>query len=222
MALSNYTELQAAIVSELRRTDLTANIPDFITRAEAKINRKVRLRGQEDLYTWTYDTAATDKFLSLPAGFVELLSLKIKGSTSEDRDYRELRYIEPSRFHLYYIGSSGKPERYTLRNKIEIDRLPGESYTVRMHYLKQWDIATDTTNWLLTNYPDAYLYGSLAEASLFIKHDSRVPIWKSLFEESLSELDLLDERSRNDAVLDTHEYTSDRRAYGYRIVNDNY
>jgi hypothetical protein len=39
MAINNYTELVAAIAEWLARDDLTARIPDFVTLAEAKINR---------------------------------------------------------------------------------------------------------------------------------------------------------------------------------------
>ena len=42
MALSNYTGLKASIADFLNRDDLTAVIPDFITLAEAQINRDIR------------------------------------------------------------------------------------------------------------------------------------------------------------------------------------
>lgn len=33
------------------------------------------------------------------------------------------------------------------------------------------------SNWLLQNHPDAYLFGTLAEAEAFIANDERVPGW---------------------------------------------
>ena len=44
MALGNYTELQASIADFLNRSDLTLVIPDFITMAEADMNRTLRIK----------------------------------------------------------------------------------------------------------------------------------------------------------------------------------
>ncbi len=44
MALTNYTELQASIADFLNRSDLTSVIPDFITMAEADMNRTLRIK----------------------------------------------------------------------------------------------------------------------------------------------------------------------------------
>ena len=47
MAFSNYTELQTSVADWLDRDDLTARIPDFITLAEARFNRLLRIRSME-------------------------------------------------------------------------------------------------------------------------------------------------------------------------------
>ena len=42
MAIATYTELKTSIASWLNRDDLTSVIPDFISLAEAGINRDLR------------------------------------------------------------------------------------------------------------------------------------------------------------------------------------
>ena len=42
MALTNYTGLKASIADFINRDDLTSVIPDFISLAEAQINRDIR------------------------------------------------------------------------------------------------------------------------------------------------------------------------------------
>jgi len=44
MALTTYTELKASIADWLNRSDLTAAIPDFISLAEAQMERTLRTR----------------------------------------------------------------------------------------------------------------------------------------------------------------------------------
>jgi len=44
MSITNYTELKAGVADWLNREDLTAQIPDFITFAEARLNRTLRVR----------------------------------------------------------------------------------------------------------------------------------------------------------------------------------
>lgn len=208
MALSNYTELLAAIRTETNKstTGITdAAIADAVTRCEAKMNRKLRLREMETTTTTSYNPASnslSDRTVSLPTGYVELIHLFAKVSTADDTTYVEVPYIDPGRIADYYDRTS---LYYTLRDAIEINSTVSSANTLLFHYLKKWDIATDTTNWLLTNYPDAYLYGSLMECELHTMNDERVGLWKSLFREAMRELNDLSNRGRDDAELDTSQ-----------------
>ena len=49
MALTTNAELQAVIADWLNRSDLSAQIPDFLTLAQLKINRKLSIVQQEVL-----------------------------------------------------------------------------------------------------------------------------------------------------------------------------
>ena len=51
MSITNYSELQTAVAAWINRTDLTALLPDFITLAESKLNRRLRTRYQETALT---------------------------------------------------------------------------------------------------------------------------------------------------------------------------
>lgn len=44
------------------------------------------------------------------------------------------------------------------------------------------------TNWLLTNYPDVYLFGALVESAPFVRDDDRLPIWEAELQRRLDEL----------------------------------
>ncbi|MGB5336346.1 MAG: hypothetical protein WBN07_12055 [Woeseiaceae bacterium] len=221
MALTNYTTLQTAVITELDRTgntEFTTAVPDFITRAEAKMNRVLRLREMEDVTTDTYSAATSsyaDRSMSLPARYIELLNLEHKVATADDTTYEPVIFVAPADMPKYYTTSSAGDLYYTLRDAIEYSHAVGVDHTIRFHYLKKLDIATDTTNWLLTNYPDAYLYGALVEASVFIVDDQRAVGWLALFKAAMEDLQSLSERGRDDSQLDTSEIAgmSDRSTF---------
>lgn len=223
MALADYSELQTEIANYLHRDDLASQIPTFIKLAETRLNRRFRLLQQEQESTASYDPASNTRFIALPDGFIELLELKSRKQSDTDLDYRPIKHIPSDRILNKYTDTTGQPAWYTLRNQIEFERLPDVIYTVRMHYLKKWDIATDDTNWLLTNHSSAYLYGSLLEAEPYLENDERVGLWKTLHDEVVEELDDLDQRSRDDEELDTTELSQlDTNRYGYDINTDRY
>lgn len=222
MALSTYTELQAAIRTEMSNLGTsalsTAAVVDCIARAEAKINRRVRLREMERVSTTTFSTSSTtieDRQVDLPDGYVEFLDLRWKLATQSDTAYTAATYVAPTRIHEYYGRTDGL--WYTLRKQLEFNRhTDGATWELMMHYLKRWDIATDETNWLLTNYPDAYLYGACMEVALHMKDDPTG--YKVLFDSALVELEALSERGRDDAALSTAELAAMTSRGTYNIL----
>ena len=67
-----------------------------------------------------------------------------------------------------------------------------------MFYKKIDALATDnTTEQMLTNNPDVYLYGALLEAEPFLMNDQRVQLWATAFQESLSALQEQDNKDRH-------------------------
>jgi hypothetical protein len=54
------------------------------------------------------------------------------------------------------------------------------------------DSAGDT-NWLLDAHPDAYLFGSLVEASGFLHDDPRMSVWDARLQQAMS---LINKRAR--------------------------
>ncbi len=179
MAIANYSDLQTSVANWLHRGDLTAIIPDFITLAEAKLNRVLRLRAMENTDTGT--VAAT---VSLPAGFLEMRSLTV---TSGGVTW-PLTYTEPANI----TAEQGIASQYSIVGD-NIYFLPtggGETYTLT--YYRSFDALSSGVNWLITNAPDAYLYATLMEAAPYISDDQRVATWSSLLQQSISQLEKKD------------------------------
>lgn len=190
MAFTNYTSLQAAIVSTLHRSDLNAAVPDFIALAEDKLNKRLRLRAMESRVT----SSVSSEYVSLPDGFLALRNFQLN-TTPKTR----LEYATPDWLDAHYPSGNGtgRPIFYSLvGGLIQLAPVPDGTYTAEMDFYKKLDIATDSTNWLLSNAPRCYYYGALMEAAAFLVNDKRVAVWASLLETAIKEVDTADASDR--------------------------
>ena len=78
MAFNSYTALKASIASFLARDDLTAQIPDFISLAEARMSRELKTRTQ--VKRATASTIANTEFIILPTDMRQVKNVKLNSS----------------------------------------------------------------------------------------------------------------------------------------------
>lgn len=186
MALSNYTTLKAAVADWLNRGDLTSQIPDFIALAEAEMQRQ--LRRAKTLDTLAISASPT----ALPAACDELTSLRL--TTAEA--HRDLPIAIVTLEQLAEVrartgGVTGRPTHATVIDaELHFAPAPDQTYTAQIAYYEAIAPLSDaaSTNRILTEAPDAYLYGALAHAEPYLQHDERVPVWRSRFEAAVLQL----------------------------------
>ena len=195
MAIGTFAELKTATANWLDRSDLTARIPEFITLAEARFNRILRIRDMETVSTAISTSAGTREY-SLPTGFVQM-----KGFHLTTDPLTPLAYITPEMMTRLWAGSSkGKPEVFTIiADNVSLGPNPDAVYTTSMLYYKTFTALSDsaTTNDMLTNNPDVYLYGTLLEAEPFIMNDERVQLWGMAFEKAIGDIQNQDNKDRH-------------------------
>ena len=207
MAISNYTELQTAVANWLDRDDLTARIPEFIALAEARFNRVLRLRSMETKQTAS--TAAAQRNYALPTNYIQMRNFQLNTSP-----LTTLSYVTPEIYDRLWGGSSGgTPKFYTiLADEISLGPIPGSVITMEMLFYKKFDNLSGSvaTNWLITNAPDIYLYGTMLEAEPFIMNDERVQLWAAALESGVSDLQEQDNKDRHSGaalrVMNTSGY----------------
>jgi hypothetical protein len=195
MAISTYSELNTAVANWLDRDDLTDRIPEFITLCEARFNRSLRIRAMETLDT-TVSTVAGTSTVALPTGYVQMRDISLITSP-----ITQLQYLTPEIMNRINAGSrTGKPETYTIiANNILFGPTPDAVYNISMLYYKTFDALTALapTNWVITNAPDVYLYGSLLEAEPFLMNDQRVQLWATALTQSINTLQEQDNKDRH-------------------------
>lgn len=191
MSLASYSDLTTAIGTWLKRADLASAAPDFITLCEAKVNRVLRINEVENRVTATLD----EQYESLPTDFLEPRKLQITTSPSS-----ELTYLTPSVMDARYPSpNSGRPFHYTIvGGSLKFEVTPSPSLLMELVYYVRVPALTAVapTNWLMTNHPDVYLYGSLAEAEPYNKNDSRLAMWRGLYQAGIDQIIGADQRKR--------------------------
>jgi hypothetical protein len=197
MSFTSYSDLKTTIAGYLARSDLTAQIPDFIRLAELRLRRDLRIR--QMLKSVTTATVAADSTVELPSDFLEVRDLVIVGNPPQP-----LNYSSPSAFtRNARTWESGKPLDYTvLANDFQLAPVPDGVYTVQMLYFAAPAFLSDsnTSNVFLANTPDVLLYGSLLEAEPYLMNDARINTWGTMFDRALSSITRSDEQGQYSGV----------------------
>jgi hypothetical protein len=185
---TNYATLQAEVADFLHRTDLTSVIPSFVELAETKLNRILRIRAMENLVT-----GAISATVALPTGFVEMKALTV---TTGGCTY-PLDYITPNEV----VSATAATKKYSLIGD-NVYFVPAGDGTYSMLYYKKFDPLSTSTNWLITNAPDVYLYATLLEAAEYIRLDAETKAaWGNALNASLSALMTADKSDRYGSQL---------------------
>ena len=191
MALTSYTTLKASIANWLNRSDLSDEIADdFIVLTEADFNSKLRVRKMIAQSTITIDSETE----SIPTGFLQVRDFYIlSGSTKYP-----LRYMTPPQMdQVKGTSVTGVPQAYTiLGDTFRFTPKPDSSYTGYLNYYKKFDAlsSTNATNFILTDHPAIYLYGSLFHAANFLGgyNPQQVQTWQQMYATALERLELND------------------------------
>ena len=130
---------------------------------------------------------------------VEIYPTFTAGTISDKmRSINPIQYVSPELLARMYAGNSGgMPRVYTMRaGYFLFGPVPDSIYNLEIDYYSKVAALTDsaTTNDMLTNNPDLYLYGSLLEAEPFLMNDQRVPLWLAAFEKAISDIQLQDDK----------------------------
>jgi hypothetical protein len=194
MSLANYVDLQASVATWLNRTDLTAVIPDFITIAEAHHSRDLRLRKQ--IISTTLSTINNTRGVTLPADFLEFENVSLLASPE-----RQLTYATVEQLDSVYPnnGQNSIPSLYTIEaDQILFGPTPDGIYSISILYYARFpSLAANSTNWLMTNHPTAYLYAALEQACIYIKDKSAASEYKALYEEIVKKLQSQDDTAQH-------------------------
>jgi len=193
MAITTYAELQTAVANWIDRSDLTARVPEFIALAEAAMQHDVRHWRMENRAELT--TGA--RYVAVPTDWAETIRLTVDG------DYRALELLSATEMadRRMRSGDSGAEPRFYrhVDQGFELFPTPPTGTVMILEYVAKIPALSDsnTTNWLLEEVPDAYLYGALMHANIYLINDVRVQQFAALFSAAVSRLNEVSKKARS-------------------------
>jgi len=192
MAFTSYSDLKTTIANYLARSDLTDQIPDFITLAESRLARELRTRKM--LVVARTDTVAGEETIGLPSDFLEMRDVHLRTTPASP-----VTYLSPNSFYaIARTTDSGKPLNYTiLSSEMQFAPIPDAAYSVQMLYYYKPPVLSNanSSNVFLANYPDALLYAALGEAEPYLMNDARLQTWGALYDRAISTISIADQSS---------------------------
>lgn len=185
MSLSNYANLQTAIITHAWRTgdtEFAAAVPDFITLAEERFNSLLRVSNMETSATVTL----TNGVGTLPTDYLEYRAIvgSVSGATVD------LQVVPPDALaQLEPFGTTSQAPYVSIVGNAITCYNSNVGNLSLTYYAKIPALSnSNTTNWLLTRAPSLYLYGALLEAAPFMMDDNRAQVWKQYFDAAVAAL----------------------------------
>jgi hypothetical protein len=183
MALSTYTQLTQSLADWLNRADLEQQIPDFVSLAEATLNKVVRSTYM--VQTSTVSVSSSAQKAAVPADLLEPIYLQVTSTTSSP-----LEQVSPTQLitlRRARLRNSGTVRFFAVMGRnFEFAPIPSATTSVDVtYYQKIPALASNSTNWLLTNFPDLYLYTSLMHAAPFLKDDARSTLFNNMLTQQI-------------------------------------
>lgn len=217
MALDTYSALKVSIADWLERADLTARIPDFITLTESRLNRELNIRTIESDASLT--GVVGSRFIALPAGYREALNLWLN---RVDGQREVLRATLPEL--VLADATQSEPRSWCIDgSNIAFERPCDQAYSFTLRMVGGMQLSdTVTTNTVLANYPDLYLFGALCEAGPFLRDSELFTLFDGRFQIALAEAKVKEGRAKTLTTLSTEAGTllSRGRRTGYNVFTD--
>ena len=177
MALSNFSELKTSILDWMERSDLSANVEDWITLAEARLNRDIEVVETTAALTGTLNSREID-VSSLKV--IEPMALFV--TTYGD----EVDVIPKAPGTFPYDDTPGVPDFYAIDgDTMKFDVPCNAAHTFRFRYRGRFALSDAAPiNDLLTNHPDIYLAACIVWGSVYTRAGADVSGFQAILDQN--------------------------------------
>ena len=191
MALDSYANLKLSIINWSHRSDMDLLIDDFILLAETEMfaNRVEPLQIRTLEVTSNADVST--QLFAFPDRFQSMRSMKIVDDQESD-----VLFKTPDA--LVRRSGTGRPKYFTATNQLEFDVAPDATYAIEMSYFaKPLGLSSsNTTNVILADFPNIYLYGVLAQLFKHTQDTENEASYKNEFLQAIQGANQADEDGR--------------------------
>lgn len=179
MSIGTYTDLKAAVTNWMTRGDVAGQAADYISLAEAALNRELPAVEIDATLTGVVNSRVID---ITAQNCVEPIGLFVAQS---GLDEVEMTPLVDGTFP--YRISSAYPRAWAIDGaSINFDCPLDQAYPFRFRFRQRFALSDAApTNWLLTNHPDVYLAATLVWGGVFIQDDATTARWVSILNSAL-------------------------------------
>jgi hypothetical protein len=173
MSVTNYNDLQAEAIAYSNRSDMVPRLPTFVQMFESDAKVRLKIVDFEESETVTI----TDGSGTLPADFGGFRAAYWNGD-----EKRPLRYITPDRFNAL-DNVVTLPTFYTVIGTTLRVMSQSTGEVVMVYDAKLTSLSeSNLTNALITNYPDAYLHGTLEQLYVYTRNTEQASVHNAMKE----------------------------------------
>lgn len=185
MSLADFNGLVAEVADWINRDDATSTLcQTFIQLTETDMKRRLRARVNEKQVTITVDT--TNTTYTIPSDLMEIKELN--NSLSDAPPIERISLQDFKRFGAVDSGSTAWPVYFARDyDKLVFYPITGSNDLVLTYWAAPVALSSsNTTNDILTNVPDLYLFGALAQSEMFFRFDADQVRFGPLYEAALA------------------------------------
>lgn len=196
--ITTYATLQAAVAGMIHRaddTDITDNVPLAIQLCEKELFRELLPKNFESDESLTLTTG--QNYVALPSGFISAIALWLVISS-------ERTILDPALpQELPYSSSNGQPTMWAIDGaNVRFDCPAAENYSAKLRCLKSSALSgSNTTNYILTEAPDIYLYGTLKHIAVLADDDRNLQKFAGMYEKAKADFANTQNRHKSIAAL---------------------
>jgi hypothetical protein len=166
-------------------------IPRLINLAERRIARELKVEGFINVVTGTL--SAGQSVYPKPDRWRDTVSINIgTGTTGNDRKILFSRVYEYLRSYWPNALETDTPIFYSDYDYSHwlLAPTPDAEYPFEILYYELPPLLDESvqTNWITEYAPQLLLYGTLVEATPFLKNDERIPVWQSMYDRAAAML----------------------------------
>lgn len=188
-AITDYASLQTAVANWLHRSDLVSLVPDFIALAEGRMSADLSARAMEVRTNLTCTIG--NAYVTLPSDMLEMSRLNVLTDPVYTLQYRSADQLSTE----FPTSQTGEPRVFgVIGAQVQLAPVPDAAYTLELTYMQRIPSLSNsnTTNWLLSAFPNCYLYAALMSAQPFIQNDERLPLFEKLYRDSVNAINSID------------------------------
>jgi hypothetical protein len=133
---------------------------------------------------------AGNAYVDAPSDLRAVLRLAVQGSN------QPLKYATAAQIQNDYpVTSAGQPRVYaTVGGQLQVAPPPDSAYVLDLLYRQYIPTLSvgSPTNWLITRWPDVYLFGTCLEGALFIEDPNRATKFQNLYSKAVESVNQTD------------------------------